>query len=207
MIILKQLEKLSKNIAFYFHQKIGNEEIYFQTPDDINIANANKLLSIYKSYDDSIDDDSPDDDSIDDDSIDYDSLDDDPIDNNEIVENIFSFMPMEITKTKLKNINDIKKINKIKQREVFEWSNCIKKAKHHYHLAGIPYKWISNDGKVKIHKKARDLYLEKYEKEQKERQEIKEIYKEFTDELTKESLEKLKSLNVPTNYPILKKFK
>ena len=197
MAILKQLEKLSKNIAFYFHQKIGNEEIYFQTPDDINIANANKLLSKYKSYDDSIDDN-----SLDDDSIDYDSLDDDSIDNNEIVENIFSFMPMEITKTKLKNINDIKKINKIKQKEVSEWVRCIKDAKHHYDLAGIPYDWISNDGKVKIHKKANVLYLKNYENKQKERQEIKEIYKEFfTDELTKKQLEILKSLNVPTHYP------
>ena len=194
MIILKQLEKLSKNIVFYFHQKIGNEEIYFQTSDDINLARANKLLSKYEVYDD----DSIDDNSLDNNSIDDNSLEDDSIDNCEIVENIISFMPMEVTKTKLKNINNKDKIKKIKQREVSEWLKCIKDAKHHYDLAGIPYDWISNDGKVKIHKKARNLYLDRYEMIEKRKKDVNEIYQEVQYEITKENfLNQLKELKVP----------
>lgn len=185
-----------KQVQFVLHKTIGNEKLYFQTQDDIILDNSKKLLSKYSSYDNSLDDN-----SLDHDSIDYDSLDDDDsIDNSEIVENIISFMPMEVTRTKIKNINDINKKNIIKEREVSQWLIFIKTAKHHYDLAGIPYDWISNDGKVKIHKKARDLYLKKYEKKQKEILEIKKIYQKAQFEI---NIEKLRSMKIPNHDPII----
>lgn len=185
-----------KQVQFVLHKTIGNEKLYFQTQDDIILDNSKKLLSKYSSYDNSLDDN-----SLDHDSIDYDSLDDDDsIDNSEIVENIISFMPMEVTRTKIKNINDINKKNIIKEKEVSQWLIFIKTAKHHYDLAGIPYDWISNDGKVKIHKKARDLYLKKYEKKQKEILEIKKIYQKAQFEI---NIEKLRSMKIPNHDPII----
>lgn len=184
-----------KQVQFVLHKTIGNEKLYFQTQDDIILDNSKKLLSKYSSYDNSLDDN-----SLDYDSIDDDSLDDDSIDNSEIVENIISFMPMEVTRTKIKNINDINKKNIIKEKEVSQWLIFIKTAKHHYDLAGIPYDWISNDGKVKIHKKARDLYLKKYEKKQKEILEIKKIYQKAQFEI---NIEKLRSMKIPNHDPII----
>lgn len=184
-----------KQVQFVLHKTIGNEKLYFQTQDDIILDNSKKLLSKYSSYDNSLDDN-----SLDYDSIDDDSLDDDSIDNSEIVENIISFMPMEVTRTKIKNINDINKKNIIKEKEVSQWLIFIKTAKHHFDLAGIPYDWISNDGKVKIHKKARDLYLKKYEKKQKEILEIKKIYQKAQFEI---NIEKLRSMKIPNHDPII----
>jgi hypothetical protein len=172
-----------KKIQFFYHKTTGNEEKYFQTQDDIILDNAKKLLSKYSLYDNSLDNNSLDDNSLDDNSL----------DNSEIIKDIYSFMPMEVLKTKLfketyiiqqlnnklknssfkdqkEKSNIEKKINYIeliiikrKGKEVNKWLRCIKSAKHQYDLEGIPYDWISNDGKVKIHKKARDLYIYNYE--------------------------------------------
>lgn len=135
---LINLTDMSKKMKYFFY----GENKYFMTHDMSILHSADKLLknipkeiSLYDQDDSEI----------------IDHINDN---NTEIVTNKLYLMPDK------KNILLGIKNNDKKSVKFFEsWLIKLKLAKHYFNLDGVPYDWISNRGKLTIHRKALDLYL------------------------------------------------
>lgn len=168
---IPKLSDIGKKVLY----KCRNEKDYFRTYDKIKLDNAHKLLnSIPKNL--SLD-------AQNDNETIYHFEDN----NTEIVTNRFYLMPNK-KKVLLRIKNNDRKAFKL----VESWLKKLKLAKYFFNLDGVPYDWISNSGKLNIHRKARDTYLQEYEENLKAEKLIQDTKKCLT-------LEKLKKIKIPSS--------
>ena len=166
MIIPKEV---LKKIRFRCSQLFGNEKEYFITNQDRILGNARKLVTNTSKK-----------------TLYYDIFDDEIIDEELIEEELIEDEDEDFIVDKLyARPSNCKESN---------WYFYLKRAKYSFGLSDIPYDWISHSGKIKIHHKARYLYLKKYE----EKKKVNEIIEEVQDEI---NIEELRNLKVPTYDP------
>ena len=64
---------------------------------------------------------------------------------------------------------------KPKKMKISKWLNILKEAKHSAGLKGIPYRWIDNRGKLKIH----NIAFKDIERKKSEQEEADRLYLEY----------------------------
>lgn len=135
MHIPKIINKLPKQISFLTRKIIFGDDLNeYKTDNDLLMEKTEKVLEIARKL-----------------LKDYDlTIPDD--------EKESSIKPVENNFTPTVN-NEL--YLKPKKMKISEWLNILKAAKYSSGLEGIPYRWIDNRGKIKIHNKA----IERIERE------------------------------------------
>ena len=169
---IPKISNIGNKLSYIWTKRLGNEKNYFMSHQQKILNDAHKLISNMpkNQYYIDINSDTEFDINI---AISDTS---DIYDKNEVL-NILYLAP--------------------KNYPLYKWLIKLKIAKYFFNLEGVPYDWISNYGKLKIHHMAYYLYLKEYERNKNVNKILSEVEKDL-------AVSELKKLVIPKYDPSTK---